>query len=433
MIFYKTTDEGCILQGTFIKSSYSGIPVFFDNNGVIEAVSNYLIFKAIKDTDKITSVTTYADQLLTFLRFIDEKGNGATWESVTDGHLVGFRNAKVNSGNKSGYVAGVLRTVFDFYLWAERNKYIRHHVAIYHDDKEYAISAEKTKTNWKWPYIPSSTSKAKPTPTNDELELLHSVTIEASQIVGARDSLIFSIYERSARRMEALQIKVSDIPEWDEIEEFQAEDKIFYVEVTGKRGILRDLEFLPETMELIREYIENERADIVAAAKKRNSKYKEPDEIFVSATTGNPLNKQYISGRLSRLMSLAGVAGTGQRVRAKGLTDIVAAFDGFDDRGQPKSAQDVLIRAAEKAGHSNPQSLRHYLALSRSEGLAAKLNNIELLRDLQVKVNVCRKQLERVEMARELFDAILHDVNVEESLIHYLEHYLLIVKDDIDY
>tara|TARA_B100000470_G_scaffold185702_1_gene150995 strand:- start:3066 stop:4379 length:1314 start_codon:yes stop_codon:yes gene_type:complete len=430
MIFYKTTDEDCILQGVFSKSSYSGVPVFFDANGVIEAVSNYLIFKAIKDTDQITSVTTYADQLQTFLRFIDEKGKGLSWQNVTDGHLVEFRDAKITSGNKDRYVAGVLRTVFDFYLWAERNKYIRHHVAIYNDDKDYAISAEKTKVSWKWPYIPSSTSKAKPTPTNDDLELLHAVTIEASDLVGTRDSLILTVYERSARRMEALQIKVSDVPDWDEIEEYQAKNKLFYIEVTGKRKIVRDLEFLPETMELIREYIENERSDAVNAAKKRNKFYKEPDELFLAYTTGKPLNKQYISRRLSNLMKKAGVAGTGQRIRAKGLTDIVAAYDGFDDRGQPKSAQDVLIRAAEKAGHTNPQSLRHYLALSRSEGLAAKMSNIELLRDFEIKLNTRRKQLEKVEMSQELFDAILNDFNVEEKLILFLEQYLLLKESE---
>ncbi|KAA1160224.1 hypothetical protein EU508_10810 [Pseudoalteromonas fuliginea] len=424
MIFYKTTDENCIIQGTFSKSSYSGVPVFFDANGVIEAVSNYLIFKAIKDTDQITSVTTYADQLQTFLKFIGEKGKGLSWQNVSDGHLVEFRDAKITSGNKDNYVAGVLRTVFDFYLWAERNKVIRHHLAIYDDDKEYAISAEKTKTSWKWPHTPSSTSKAKPTPTNDDLELLHAVTIEESDVVGTRDSLIFTIYERSARRMEALQIKVSDVPDWDEIEEYQAENKIFYVEVTGKRQIDRDLEFLPETMELIREYIENERSVAVSAAKKRDKFYKEPDELFLASTTGKRLNKQYISRRLSGLMKKAGVSGTGHRVRAKGLTDIVAAFDGFDDRGQPKSAQDVLIRAAEKAGHSNPQSLRHYLALSRSEGLAAKMNNIELLRDLEVKVQTRKKQLKEIDKANDLFDAITNDKNVEEELLKYLQQYL---------
>lgn len=130
------------------------------------------------------------------------------------------------------------------------------------------------------PHIPSSTSKARPTPTNDALEKLHVTTIEESEKVGIRDSLIFAIYERSTRRMEALQIKLLDVPDWDEIEEYQDNNKIFYVEIMDKRKKLRDLEFLPETMELLREYIESDRGDAVQAAKKRDSFYKEPDELF---------------------------------------------------------------------------------------------------------------------------------------------------------
>ncbi|MGY5796179.1 tyrosine-type recombinase/integrase [Rheinheimera faecalis] len=423
MIFYKITDGDCLIQGAFSKSSHPGIPVFFDNNGIIEVFSNYLIIKSIKSTDQATSVITYADQLLTFLRFLELKGNGITWRQVTDAHLVEFRDKKINSGLKSSYVAGVLRTVFDFYVWAELNKNIRHHIAIYNDDKEYAISALKTKTSWKWPHIPSSISKAKPTPTNEDLEKLHITTIQESEKVGVRDALIFTIYERSARRMEALQIKVSDIPDWDEIEEYLGSNKIFYVAVMGKGRRERDLELLPETMGLLREYIENERNEAVQAAKKRNKFYGEPTHLFVSSTTGKALNKQYISRRLSGLMKKAGVDGTGHRVRAKGLTDIVAAFDGFDYRGQPKSAQDVLIRAAEKAGHSNPQSLRYYLALSRSEGLAAKLNNVELLRSLELKVAILKKQVSRVDEASALFKAIINDVNVESELLSYLRNF----------
>jgi len=424
MIVYKTTDDDCILQGAFSKTSFKGIPVFFDNNGVIESVSNYLIFKSIKDTDQVTSVTTYADQLQTFLRFLEEKGSKITWPNVTDSHLTEFRDTKIKEGNKEGYVGSILRTIFDFYLWAERNKYIRHHVAIYKDNKQYAISAKKTKHGWTWPYLPSSISKARPTPTNDDIEKLHVKAIEESETVGLRDSLLFSIYERSARRMEALQIKVSDVPDWDVIEEYQNENKIFSVEVIGKRKIERDLEFLPETMELLREYIENEREDAVRAAKKRDKLYREPDALFLAATTGKALNQQYISRRLSGLMKKAGVAGTGHRVRAKALTDIVAAFDGFDERGQPKSAQDVLIRAAEKAGHSNPQSLRSYLALSRSEGLAAKLNSVELLRDLEVKVETRKRQIAGIDGASDLFKAISNDVDVEDALLKFLQAYI---------
>ncbi|MFB2757905.1 tyrosine-type recombinase/integrase [Shewanella xiamenensis] len=423
MIFYKKTDEDCQILGKFKKIVASDIPVFFDSNGIIEEVSHYLIYKSLKDTDATTSVKTYADQLQTFLRFLDDNGKRLTWRDVTDRHLVEFRNIKTGEGKKAVYVAGVLQTVFSFYVWAEQKQYIRQHVAIYGEDKSYAISAKRSKKGWTWPYLPEGHSKLRPTPTNEDLERLHATTIEESEYVGVRDSLIFTIYERTARRMEALQIKVSDVPDWDTIEQYQRENKIFYVEVLGKRNRVRDLEFLPETMELIRGYIETERLEAVKAAKKRERFYKEPPDLFVGATTGRPLNKEYISRRLSGLMKKAGVKGTGHRVRAKGLTDVVAAFDGYDDRGQPKSAQDVLIRAAEKAGHSNIESLRPYLALSRSEGIAAKLHNFELLRSLEIKIQMRKKKLAEMDKSNALFEALTKNVDFENELLKFLQDY----------
>lgn len=423
MIFYKKTDEDCRIQGKFKKIVANGVPVFFDNKGVMEEVSHYLMYKCLKDTDAPSSAKTYADQLQTFLRFLEKHGKGVTWSDVTDRHLTEFSNIKTGEGKKPVYVAGMLQTVFSFYVWAEQNQYIRRHVAIYDDNRSYAISAKRTKNGWTWPYLPKGHSKSRPTPTNEDLERLHASTIEESETVGVRDSLIFTIYERSARRMEALQIRISDVPDWDKIEQYQRENKIFDVEVLGKRNRVRDLDFLPETMELIRGYIETERLEAVTAAKKRDRFYKEPPDLFVGATTGRPLNKEYISRRLSGLMKKADVKGTGHRVRAKGLTDIVAAFDGYDDRGQPKSAQDVLIRAAEKAGHSNIESLRPYLALSRSEGIAAKLHNFEMLRSLEIKIQMRKKKLAEMDKSNTLFETLSKDVDFENEFLKFLQDY----------
>ncbi|MET0014357.1 MAG: hypothetical protein ABW088_11945 [Sedimenticola sp.] len=429
MVFYDLTNEDCVLQGTFKQSSHAAIPVFYDDNGVIVAVTDYMIYKSVTDTDVASSVRTYADQLLTFLRFIDgysfdeSKGEAKlSWERVMDRHLTEWRTMRIEEGRDSGYIANVLYTVFQFYLWAEENKYIRRHVAIYDDDNEYPISAKRTKNNgWTWPYIPSSSGKIQPTPTNDDLEKLHVVTIEESDVVGLRDSLLLSMYERTARRFEALQVKVTDIPDWDEIEDCAAENSIITIEVTGKKGRKRDLEFLPETMELAREYIEGKRASAVKAARHRDKLYTEPEELFLGSTTGLPLNKQYMSRRISSLMKKAEVKGTGHRVRAKGLTDVVAAYDGWDEEGKPKSAEDVLLRAAEKAGHGDFKSLRPYLAFSRSEGYAAKLNSIESLRAVETQLSIRKKQLTNIEKLLPLLNAVLNSDQVEAELIKLLE------------
>lgn len=430
MIFFRTTDEDCLIQGTFKKKPQSGIPVFFNEQGVIEAVTNFLIYKALNSKDARSSVNTYAEQIQTFLRFFDARVNDFNWCDITDDHLTDFRDEYLDEQGKARtYVYNILRIIFEFLVWAERNKVVRGHVAIYNDDRNYSVSAKKSeKGNWVWPHMHSVSSKTQPTPTNDEIEVLHAKAFESSEITGFRDSLILTLFERSARRMEALQIKLSDIPDWDEIGEHKDNDMLIYIEVTGKGSKKRDLEFLPETIETIRDYIEGDRAKVVSAAKKRARKrgvsYQEPQEVLIDHVKGTELNEDYISRRISGLMKSARIKGTGHRVRAKGLTDIVGSYDGFDAKGQPLAAQDVLIRAAEKAGHSNITSLRPYLALSRSEGLAAKMNNIELIRNLEVRIHNKQKQLERLDKAEALFYAISNDVNVEEEILRFMENYI---------
>lgn len=426
MIFYHQTNEDCVIEGRFKELSYPGIPVFYCDDGIMEAVSDYMIYKSITDTDVASSVKTYADQLQKFFRYIEAYSSDnqqLTWDKVMDRHLLEWRNGMIDEGRSPNYIRNCLETVFKFYEWAESNNYLRKHVAIYEDDNEYPISAKMGKNkSWSWPHYPKGVVVHKKTPTNDQLEALHTVAIEESDTVGLRDSLLLSIYERTARRAEALrEIKVSHIPDWDEIEEFIAENKIVGIWITGKRGHRRELEFLPETMELARNYIEGDRAEAVKAAKSRNKYYEEPEVLFVGKTTGLPLTLEYMSARVSNLMQKAGIKGTGHRIRAKALTDVVAAFDGFDEKGRPYNADDVLIRGAEKAGQSNPMSLRPYLAHSRSSGLASKLNNIEYLRTVDTQCKIRKNQLAKIEKLTPLINAIIKGDGVEGELISLLE------------
>lgn len=70
MIFFRTTDEDCLIQGTFKRTSQSGVPVFFNEHGVIEAVTDFLIYKALNTKDERSSVITYAEQNKRFYVFL---------------------------------------------------------------------------------------------------------------------------------------------------------------------------------------------------------------------------------------------------------------------------------------------------------------------------------------------------------------------------
>lgn len=430
MIKFFKTDERCVIKNFIEELPYPNIPIFFDLNGIIIPVSEFLVYKSINDTDASSSVETYAYILQKFLKYIEgEKGcEKVMWNKVTDSHLFEWRDGMEKNDYSTNYIIDCLSVVFSFYKWAEINKHLKNHVAIYDDsDREYAISAVKNtkKNSWVWPYYPSSTKKFKNTPTNDELEKIHHIALGMSNTVGVRDTLLMSIYERSARRFEALQITIDDIPSWDNIEEALLEDKIFKIKITGKGKVVRDIEFLPETMQLAREYIDRERQKIVDSVKKRNPEFIEPRDLFIGNNSGTPLNKQYISRRISTIMKKAGVDASGHRIRAKGLTDIVYGYDGYDANGKPYSSDDVLIRAAEKAGHKDKSSLRDYLALSRSSGADSKIANIERLRAIDNQLEQKKGSLSKIEDLKPLYSAY------EEGNVNEIENELVKLRENL--
>ena len=187
---------------------------------------------------------------------------------------------------------------------------------------------------------------------------------------GERDSLLLSFYEDCyLRRSEALSLTVRDIPFWEDIESKLVAEEVFTLFVRGKGNKVRPVIVLPELMALAQEYIEGERARVVAQAKLRHPRYVDPGALFLSQTSGRALTRYYVSGRISKAIRLAGVENaSGHRFRASGLTALVAAYDGFDESGKFLPAEQVLWKAAEAAGHKHWRTLEPYLRIVRSSG-----------------------------------------------------------------
>ena len=424
MIFYKLSTKLCEISDHRNVYSVPGVPVIFNDEGIFLVPSKFLMSLSLDEKDVRSSVRTYADHLLAFFKYIESSEYRAEmgdekckWNLATDRTLSSFVRSKQNQKKRASdkYIGQVIGTVFRFYRWAEQNKHIYKHVAIYDDDHDYAISARKNpKTGrWSWPYVPKAEDEFQPVPTNEDLETAHMRAFELSGKVGRRDTLLLSLYELSARRAEALQVKLDQIPSLDEIEEAICADKLFGIKVIGKGKVKRTISILPELAEQIRQYIECERAEIVAKCKKRDRTYKDPGLVFVSYERGLPLNPNYISTRISELLDI----GTGHRVRAKGLTDIVAALDVNNEDGSPMAAKDILIRAAEVAGHKNPSSLRSYLASSRSADLASRVGAIQRYRVLENKIESQKRKLSNYEALSTLVEAIESGIDVSEEQI----------------
>ena len=379
MVFFVVTDARCVVRGT----AYPGIPIFFDADGVIEPFSDYMIHLVREQRRPVTTARTYAAYLQKFLKHL--VSIGVEWTDVADGTLVAWRDALLTLQRLApGTVAAYLSAAFSFYRWAEESGRVRYAVNLSagrsglgasREEHSYRISARRShRGDLYWPYLPKDPGgTVRHTPSHEETERVHVEVFETQ--TGERDSLLLSFYEDCyLRRSEALSLTVGDIPIWEDIERKLTEAEVFTLLVRGKGGKVRAVIVLPELMGLAREHIEGERARVVARARSRDAQYVDPGALFLSHTTGRELNNDYVSARISKAMRTAGVENaSGHRLRASGLTALVAAYDGYDETGKLLPVEDVLWKAAERAGHRHWRTLEPYLRVVRSAGVEPRV------------------------------------------------------------
>ena len=379
VVFFVVTDARCVVRG----NAYPGIPIFFDVNGVIEPFSDYMIHVVREQRRPPTTARTYAVYLQKFLKHL--ASIGVVWTDVTDGTLIAWGDALLAQQHLvEGTVVAYLSAAFSFYRWAEVSGRVRFVVNLYvgrdgvrstRDERSYQISAKCSRRGEVyWPYLPKDPGgEVRHTPSPDETERVHVQVFETQ--TGERDSLLLSFYEDCyLRRSEALSLTVADIPFWEDIERKLTATEVFTLLVRGKGGKVRPVIVLPELMESAREHIEGERARVVARARSRNARYVDPGALFLSYTTGRALNTDYVSARISKAMRAAGIENaSGHRLRASGLTALVGAYDGSDEAGKSLPVEDVLWKAAERAGHRHWRTLEPYLRVVRSAGVEPRV------------------------------------------------------------
>ena len=198
--FFIKTDSRCEINGI----SYAGIPIFFDDNGVIWPLSDYMISLVYQCRKPASTVKTYAYYLQKFLKHINEQE--IIWSDVTDGDLIRWRDQMIDiECLRPATAFARLLKVFHFYQWAEESGILKYSVATYDEcnkascschNRIYQISAvRRGRSNYyTWPYLPKINQQAnKHTPVNEEIEKLHVAAFNSS--TGQRDSLLLSFYE----------------------------------------------------------------------------------------------------------------------------------------------------------------------------------------------------------------------------------------------
>lgn len=410
------TDETCVVEG----ATYSGIPVFFDEKGVIQPLTDYMIFLVRAERINPSSVETYAYSLQKFWKWLHAHSPAISWNKVTDDHLLLFRDTYRRADGKKckdATVKSALEVIFQFYVWAETVNLIRNHVAIYDDkgDRVFHISAIRNhdggRHEWSWPRLLSIRPKKpwRSTPTPNEIDDLHGTISESTKCI-ERDAVMARLMRESNMRIGSiLSMLTRQVPSRDKIEEAKEANKAVPAIVRIKGGSEEPVAVLPELWEACRMYLEGERKRIVESARLRNPAYAAPKELFLSSKTGLALTRQGGSNRFIHLMRKAGMSGmSGHRIRARGLSDVVEN-ERETETGRVLSDEQTLIRASAKANHRNPRSLEPYLTEVAKQKITVGdkyLRTTSKLRTAEGKLKAVESDLKNASALREIAMAL---------------------------
>ena len=174
--------------------------------------------------------------------------------------------------------------------------------------------------------------------------------------------------ESGPRRAEVGRVCKSHLPTTDQLADAIERDEPWLISVKRKRGGAKPLEANPDLLVRTIDYIQYARREIVQRCQIEIVGYREPDEVFLSSTTGMPLHPDSVTSlgrtafRRARILRASP-----HRLRARFAVRVIeqlveAIFSGESSIGTESSwIETILVKAAEKMGHSSPQSLRPYL------------------------------------------------------------------------
>lgn len=403
------TDSSCRIN----DQDWEDIPTLIWSDGIDEAASDWLRTLVVEYGVAVSSAREYAKIIRPFLRFCRERKRN--WQSVDDNFLIVWREYLHRSLKvKDNRVRTSLKTVFAFFRWAEETKRIRFCVGIYTADEippalrdvKFPISAKRSFTkgrhgrvygSWTTTLSLSSqkvTSPVRHTPTEEQIRDLHESTVERLQ--GERDSLMLSWAEETgARRAEILRVGKSHMPTSDTVADLIEKDEPYIIHITRKGGKTKPLNVPIDLIIRTQDFIEFNRLKIVDDCRKRLVGYCEPDEVFISSTTGLRLHPDSVTSIGRQEFRRAGIKNANiHRLRARFAVRVVetlvdALFDGQSIGPESSWIETILVKAAEIMGHADPRSLRPYLTYvlnrrlktadaSKAERLSTKLRQLRL-------------------------------------------------------
>lgn len=340
-------------------------------------VSDWMRSLALAGT-KLSTMLDLLKRVRPFVRF--RRQRNLLWDEITDNHIRQYRDMVLARGVQVRHVNRIVSAIFAFYRWAEETLRLDYHVQLFdvvEYDRElrhhrFAITSRKIirksgeVSRVSKLILPDSPRnyRMRHTPTASEIERLHEA--EYDSVHGERNSLIYSWCEfTGARRFEVLQVSLRHLPtreQLDRIYDGSLEWSVTVIRKGGRKGRLKpSADLLRRTLD----FIERERAEIVADCIRRG---KTISKFLFITSAGRPLSLSTLSDLSRAAFRKAGIKRASlHRLRAVcAHKEVIAALDAVAEGGTdvgPESLwkEVILMRVADLLDHRSLKTLQFYL------------------------------------------------------------------------
>lgn len=364
--------------------AYQKTPILVDAYGdIIEAPSKWFVYLRTAHTAR-GSVLQYASALCSFWRHLQQVAC-VSWEQVDDGVLRDWRNRMVAGVEREKLlkrqrtVNKKLYVVVDFYKWSQEHGYVKNIIGVTPPGKMpfpirlvEVISHKQRHTKSHLFYKTRNPSRL-PVPTSEEIDRLY-LHLSGPHPADHRNVLLARwTLDSGMRKSEILDLLITDLPTVAECQVLKDSDRMHWLPIVGKGAKPR---FVPVTADVLLEthiFVTSAGAALSSRDKmlKRRKKWSKEDHIFLSSTSGEPLNPQSIS----HIFADAFLMVTGRkdrrnlhfhRLRGRFASKLVQEL-ALQTIENGRSIFDldeqrlILERAADILGHEDTKTLRYYL------------------------------------------------------------------------
>lgn len=399
---------------------YPNLPIIVSKEfSVIWHLTEFLRVRRIKAGDAELTVERKAGALREFASYLESSFDDTNWDQVDD-DVLQMWGVSMRKRTKAANVQFKVSTVVHMYYWAQRNGYFHEMVGVTdignhavfpitvtadRYDPRTGIAAGNVSTTLVFSDTSGSVSRY---PSDNDVDAIKDGLIakaEKSNSPGIAEELLernMLIVETAVgpglRRGEiAKSLKVSSLPSLEHVRDCIERGVTIPITIVGKGGKVRAPQFHPELLLLLIDHCMYTREAILDRFRCRRG-YTEPDEIFVSAKTGQALAAQSVSELIADAAASQGAVVSMHDLRRKALTRMVTQQRQFamaDNRG-PVDDATILLKARQQAGHNDLEtSFRSYLQLSKEldeAETAQPYMESEAVRLLNTKIDLLKRK-----------------------------------------